>query len=84
MKRHIVAGLFIVAVAASVGWKLASHPETSAGLEEISLNQHSEHSHSWSDQSAAKRVRVRVMDEQFGYEISATSRKIPQISLAAE
>ena len=45
MKRYIAAVLSILAVAAGVGWKLASHPETSAGLQEISLIQHSEHSH---------------------------------------
>jgi hypothetical protein len=45
MKRQIAAGLSILAVTAGVGWKLASHPETSAGLQEISLSQHSEHSH---------------------------------------
>ena len=34
MKRQIAAGLSILAVVAGVGWKLASHPETSAGLQE--------------------------------------------------
>ena len=31
MKRYIAAVLSILGVAAGVGWKLASHPETSAG-----------------------------------------------------
>ena len=39
MKRHITAGLCILAVVASVGWKLASRPETSTGLQDISLIQ---------------------------------------------
>jgi hypothetical protein len=80
MKRHLAAGLSILAVAASVGWKLASHPETSAGLQEISLNQHSEHSHPGSTNALA-RVRVRISD--FGYEIG-TAHNVPQISVAAE
>jgi hypothetical protein len=37
MKRYIAAVLSILGVAAGVGWKLASHPETSLGLHEVSL-----------------------------------------------
>jgi hypothetical protein len=33
MKRHLAAGLSILAVVAGVGWKLASHPDTSAELQ---------------------------------------------------
>ena len=41
MKRQIAAGLSIVAVVAGVGWKLASRPATSTGLEDIRLIQRS-------------------------------------------
>jgi hypothetical protein len=79
MRRHIAAGLSILAVAASVGWKLASHPETSAGLQEISLKQYSEHSHPGPTKALAG-IRIRLS----GSEIRATDSKAPQISLAAE
>ena len=79
MKRHIVAGLSILAVAAGVGWKLASHPETSTGLHEVSLSQRSEHSHPGSTNALAG-IRVRLS----GSEIRATDQKVPQITLAAD
>lgn len=79
MKRHIAAGLSILAVAAGVGWALASHPETSAGLQELSLNQNSEHSHAGSTKALAG-IRIRLS----GSEIRATDHKVPQIALATE
>jgi hypothetical protein len=81
MKRQIAAGLSILAVAGGVGWKLASRPETSAPLQEVSLNQHSEHSYPGST-TALARVRVRVSD--FGYEFRATAHQVPQITLATQ
>ena len=45
MKRHIAAGLSIIAVVFGVGWKLSSRPTTSTELEDIRLIQRSEHSH---------------------------------------
>jgi hypothetical protein len=82
MNRHIAAGLSILAVVAGVGWKLASHPETSAGLQEISLNQHSEHSHPGPTTLAG--IRIRLSPSDFGYDLRATDHEVPQISLAAE
>jgi len=79
MKRYVVAGLSIIAVAAGVGWKLASHPETSTGLQEVSLSQYSEHSHPGSTNALAG-IRIRLS----GSEIRATDHKVPQITLAAE
>jgi hypothetical protein len=79
MMRHIAAGFSILAVAAGVGWKLASHPETSAGLQEVSLSQHSEHSHPGSTNAMAG-IRVRLS----GSEIRATDHEVPQIAMAAE
>jgi hypothetical protein len=79
MKRHIAAGLSILAVAAGVGWKLASHPETSAGLQEVSLSQRSEHSHPGPTNTLAG-IRIRLS----GSEIRATDHKVPQITMAAE
>jgi hypothetical protein len=84
MTRHIAVGFLVVATVAGMGWKLASHSETSAaGLQEISLSQNSEHSYAWNDRSMGKRVRVRVMLKEFGDELSATAQ-VPQISVAAE
>ena len=79
MKRRITAGLSILAVAAGVGWVLASHPETSAGLQEVSLSPHSEHSQPGSTNALAG-IRVRLS----GSEIRATDHKVPQIAMAAE
>jgi len=83
MKRHIAAALSIVAVAATVGWKLASHPETSAGLQDISLIQHSEHSNPGPTNALAG-IRIRLSPSDFSYQVTATDHKVPQISLAAE
>jgi hypothetical protein len=83
MKRRIAAGLSILAVVGGVGWKLASHPETSAGLQEISLNQHSEHSQPGTTPELA-RIRVRLDPGDFGYAVRTTTRNVPQITLVAE
>jgi hypothetical protein len=83
MKRHIAAGLSILAVAAGVGWKLASHPDTSAGLQEISLKLHSEHSHPGPTNALAG-IRIRLMPRDPSYEVRSTDHRVPQISLAAE
>jgi hypothetical protein len=83
MKRRITAGLSILAVAAGVGWMLASHPETSAGLQEISLTQHSEHSQPDATE-ALSRIRVRLSPSDLGYQVRATAHNVPQIALAAE
>ena len=83
MKRHIAAGLSIFAVVASVGWKLASHPTTSAKLQNVSLIQRSEHSDPGPTNALAG-IRIRLSPSDFGYEIRATAHKVPQISLAVE
>jgi hypothetical protein len=83
MKRYILAGLSILAVAAGVGWKVARHPETSASLHEIKLDQASEHTNAGPTQELAG-IRFRLGPNGFGYEMRATSQKVPHISVAAE
>jgi hypothetical protein len=83
MKRQIAAALSILAVAAGVGWKLASHPETSAGLKEVSLNQHSERSQPGPN-SALAGIRIRLSGSDIGNESRATAQNVPQIAVAAE
>jgi hypothetical protein len=83
MKRHIAAGLAILAVAAGVGWKLASHPETSTGLQEVRLNQHSEHSRP-GPTTALAGIRFRLSGSDFGYAVKATDHKVPEVPLAAD
>jgi hypothetical protein len=78
MKRQIAAALSILAVVAGVGWKLASHPETSAGLQEVSLSQ--EHSRAGSPLALAG-IRIRLSGSD---PIRATDHQVPQIPLAAE
>ena len=81
MRRHIAAGLSIVAVVVGVGWKLASRPATSTALEDIRLIQRSEHSHPGpSDVLAGIRIRI---SPDFGYGITVPARAVPQISVAA-
>ncbi len=82
MKRHIAAVLAILSVAAGVGWKLASHPESSAGLQDVSLRQHSEHSHPGPTKALAG-IRIRLSGSAVGSAIRATDDKVPQITLAA-
>lgn len=79
MKRHIAAGLSVLAVVAGVGWRLASHPETSAGLQEISLKQRSEHSRPGPTNALAG-IRIRLS----GSALRANDHEVPQISVAAE
>ena len=83
MKRHIAAGLSILAVAATVGWKLARHPETSAGLQQVSLKQHSERSYPGPN-SALAGIRIRLSPNEYGSETRAAADRVPQIALAAE
>ena len=83
MKRHIAAGLSIVAVVAGVGWKLASRPATSTGLEDIRLIQRSEHSHPGPSDALAG-IRIRLSPSDFGYEITVPAREVPQVFVAAE
>ena len=84
MKRHIAVGFSILAVAATVGWKLASHPATAAGLQDISLIQRSEHSNPGPTNKALAGIRIRLSPSDFGYEITATAHEVPQVSVAAE
>lgn len=81
MKRYITAALSVLALAACVGWKLARHPDTSAGLQQISLIQRSEHSHPGSTNALAG-IRIRLSPSDFDGEIRATAREVPQIALA--
>ena len=83
MRRQITAGLSILAVVASVGWKLANHPESSAGLQDISLIQHSEHSHPGPTNALAG-IRIRLSPSDFGDEIKVPADAVPRISVAAE
>jgi len=83
MKRHIAAGLFIGAVMAGLGWKLASRPATSTTLEDIRLIQGSEHAHPGpTDQLAG--IRIRIAPSDFGSESAVPVRQVPRISVAVE
>jgi hypothetical protein len=83
MKRHIAAGLSIVAVVAGVGWKLASRPATSAGLDDIRLIQGSEHSHPGPSDALAG-IRIRLSPSDFGRELTVPAREVPRVAVAAE
>ena len=82
MKRKIAMGVSIVAVAVLVQWKLASHPETSTGLQDIRLIQHSEHSQPGpTDALAGSRIRLSPSDFDDADMVTA---QVPQVALAAE
>lgn len=83
MKRHIAAGLSILALAAGVGWKLASHPGTSAGLQEVRLDPSSEHSQPGPTNALAG-IRIRLSGSEVGYALEATDHKVPQVGLTVE
>jgi hypothetical protein len=83
MRRQIAAGVSILAVVAGVGSKLASHPETSAKLQDVSLVQHSEHSNPGPTDALAG-VRVRLSPSDCDDAIRAKAHQVPQIGLAAE
>jgi hypothetical protein len=83
MKRRILAGLSILAVVAGVGWKLASHQETSAALQEVSLKQRSEHLRP-GPASALAGIRIRLSGSDLGQQVRASDASFPQVSLAAD
>jgi hypothetical protein len=83
MKRSVAAMLSVLAVATGVGWKVASHPETSATLQKIRLKQQSERSQPAFNNALAG-IRIRISPADFGYELRAPADKVPQIALAAE
>jgi hypothetical protein len=83
MKRHIGAKFSILAVVAGVGWTLANHPETSAGLQHIRLIQSSEHSYPGPSKALAG-IRIRLSPNDFDGEIRATAREVPSIATVAE
>jgi hypothetical protein len=83
MKRHITAGLAILAVVASMGWVLASHPETSAGLEDVNLIPRSEHSQPGASKALAG-IRIRLSPNDFDGEIRTAAHEVPQVAVAAE
>jgi hypothetical protein len=83
MKRSILAVLSVLAVATGVGWKVASHPGTSAKLQDIRLKQQSEHSQPRVNKALAG-IRIRIAPNGVGDQVRAPADKVPQISLAVE
>ncbi|HTB78662.1 MAG TPA: hypothetical protein VK762_35715 [Polyangiaceae bacterium] len=83
MRRQIAAAVSILTVVAGVGWKLASHPETAARLQDIRLIQHSEHSHPGPTDALAG-IRIRLSPSDFDDEIRAKAHQVPKIAIVAE
>jgi hypothetical protein len=81
MKRKITMGLGILAAAAGVGWKLASHPETSAGLQDVGLIQQSERSYP-GPSGALAGIRIRLSPSQFDDQLVLTAKEVPRIAPA--
>ena len=83
MIPKLAIGLSILAVASATGWKLASQPEASTGLRDISLIQHSEHSNPGPTNALAG-IRIRLSPSDFDGAVRAAPHEVPQIALAAE
>jgi hypothetical protein len=83
MKRQITAGVSILAVVAGVGWRLASHPETPARLQDVSLIQRSEHSHP-GPTGALAGIRIRLSPSDLDDAVRAKAHQVPQIGIVAE
>lgn len=81
MNRKIVATLSVLALAGGVGWQVASQPESSTGLDDVSLNPSSEHSQP-AETEALARVRIRISPNDPS--VATTDREVPQIALTAE
>ena len=75
MKRSVVAVFSVLAVATGVGWKVASHPETSARLQEIRVKQQSEQSHPAVNNALAG-IRIRISPNDVGYEIGTAGLQV--------
>jgi hypothetical protein len=83
MTRRIAAVLAILAVVLGVGWKLAAHQETAAALQDVSLQQRSEHSQP-GPASALAGIRIRLSGSDLGRLVRASDVRAPQISLAVD
>jgi hypothetical protein len=83
MKRHMAAGVAILAVVAGVGWTLASHPETSTRLQDIRVVPRSEHSHPGRTDVLAG-LRIRLSPGDYDSAIRARAHRVPQITVAPE
>jgi hypothetical protein len=80
MKRQVAAGAFILAIASGVGWKLASHPETSTRLQDVSLVQSSEHSQPGPTEALAG-IRIRLSPSDFDDTMRAWADKVPKVAV---
>lgn len=83
MKRKIAAGLAVVAVVAGVGWTLANHSETSAGLENVRLIERSERSNPGPTDELAG-IRIRLSPSDSDGQMRAKESDVPHIALATE
>lgn len=82
MKRKIAVALSIVAAAAVMQWKLASHPDTSAPLQDIRLIQHSEHVNPGPADALAG-IRIRLSPSDYN-DADGVTAQVPEIQVAAE
>jgi hypothetical protein len=82
-KRQLTAAISILVVAGGVGWKLASHPEISTKLQDISLLPGSEHSHPGPSDALAG-IRIRLSPSDFDDSLRAKAHHVPQIAVAPE
>lgn len=81
MKRKFALSVSILAVAAVVGWKVASHPEATTGLRGVRLIQHSEHSQPGPTNALAG-IRIRLSPSDLDDDVMTTTRDVPQVAIA--
>jgi hypothetical protein len=83
MKRQFAAGMFILLVAGGIGWKLASHPEISTRLQDVSVIPGSEHAHPGPTDALAG-IRIRLSPSDFNDAMRAKGHHVPQVAVAPE
>jgi len=80
MKRQVAAGVFILAIAGGVGWKLSSHPETPTRLRDVSLVQGSEHSQPGPTEALAG-IRIRLSPSDYDDAMRAWASDVPKVAV---
>lgn len=83
MKRKIAAALAVLAAVACMGWRLAGQSESTMGLKDVSLVQHSEHSQP-GPTGALAGIRIRLSTSDYDPQLKAAARPVPQVALVEE
>jgi hypothetical protein len=73
----------ILAVSAGVGWKLSSHAESKATLDDVRLIERSEHSQPGPTEALAG-IRIRLSPGDFDDATSVKAEDVPRVALTTK